>query len=969
VSNFLDSTGTPAPRAGREELGLEGFARLAALISEAPIALIHWTDGNHDKILASHGFSPGDPSEAGTLIRRALKTDVFYCRDDADLDSDFSRHAWVTGAPYIRFLTVLKLDFPGEGSGGALIVAGPEAAELGQNQQEALRLLGAEIERRLERVMTGNRTPEIAAAPADVPGPTEGERTAELVRSNDELQNRLVDLHRAKQALAEEHNLLRTVIDNVPEHIYVKDADRKFVLDNWAHAQAIGLKNPKEIFGRTVFDLHPNDLATKYDRDDLGIIRTGKPLIDFEEPIQDFEGKRRWCLTTKIPLYDADGKLIGIVGVGRDITSRKQAEKAMKDSEERLRLALEAARMCTWELDIGTGVIVASQGTELLYGQQGQAHPRALHDLLELIYADDRARAREKMETAMKKGAAYEAEFRVLWPDGSLHWLSSIGRAYTDEQGRGTRLSSVVMDISERKRSEEQIREQAALLDKARDAILVTDLQHRIAYWNKSAEQLYGRTSEEAFGHVAHAILNKEESLQSRQAQRQFLDKGEWMGELRQVTKAGREITVESRWSLIRDEAGKSKGVLILNTDVTEKKRLEAQFFRAQRMESIGTLAGGIAHDLNNVLAPILMAIQLLRQKLSGERDQRLLDLLENNAQRGAGMVKQVLCFARGMDGERAVLQLRHLVAEMERIALDTFPCSIQITCQVPKELWTILGDATQLHQVLMNLCVNARDAMPSGGKLSITCENVRLDEHYARLHMEAKPGPFVVLTIADTGSGISQNLVDKIFEPFFTTKELGKGTGLGLSTVLSIVKSHGGFVNVYSEVGRGSEFKVYLPAADVGEITRSETTSQTLFGHGELLLVADDEISVREIMKSALEASGFRVLCASDGTEAVALYAQNRDEVALVITDMSMPFLDGPATIRALRKLNPDLNILAISGLMEKEKIAEVSDTTRVAFLHKPYTTAKLLTVLKDLLPKKDAPAGGSSELPPTTP
>jgi len=506
-------------------------------------------------------------------------------------------------------------------------------------------------------------------------------------------------------------------------------------------------------------------------------------------------------------------------------------------------------------------------------------------------------------------------------------------------------------EIPERRVAEERIREQAALLDKAQDAVLVTDLENRITYWNHSAEVLYERPAAEVMGQVANDVLYNEGSIQLKQAIKEFAVEGEWSGELRQRTRSGHEVVVQSRWSTIRDESGTARSILMMNTDNTEKKRLESTFLRAQRMESIGTLAGGIAHDLNNVLAPILMAVQLLRGRVASPRDQRLLDLLENNAQRGAGMIKQVLCFARGVEGERVVLQVRHLANEMQKIVVDTFPCSIQISTKLPKDLWTVMGDATQLHQVLMNLCLNARDAMPGGGQLRIEAENLVLDEHYSRLHPEARPGPYVAVTVKDTGSGIAQNLIDKIFEPFFTTKEIGKGTGLGLSTVLSIVKSHGGFINVYSEVGRGTEFKVHFPASESGTPLQTEGLDEIHSGNGEMILVVDDEVSVREIMKSALEASGYRAVVACDGTEAVALYAQDRHQINLVITDMSMPFLDGPSTIRALQKLNPAIKILAVSGLMAKEKVVEVSGSPNVAFLHKPYTTSKLLAAIQKLL------------------
>lgn len=315
---------------------------------------------------------------------------------------------------------------------------------------------------------------------------------------------------------------------------------------------------------------------------------------------------------------------------------------------------------------------------------------------------------------------------------------------------------------------------------------------------------------------------------------------------MQKVTKFAQEVTVESRWTLVRDEAGRPKSILTVDTDITEKKLLEAQFFRAQRLESIGTLASGIAHDLNNILTPILAAAQLLPLKLKNldDRSQLLLQLLEVNARRGADLVKQVLSFTRGVEGKRVILQMRHLIGEIERILRETLPKSIEVDVKASHDLWTVFGDSTQLHQVLMNLCVNARDAMPLGGTLTIAASNQWIDETDVRTNLEAKVGPYCVLSVADTGTGIATEILDRIFEPFFTTKELGSGTGLGLSTIVGIIKSHGGFITVSSQLSKGTEFKVFLPAVMIREAAPIENP-ELHRGDGNLILVVDDEAPV----------------------------------------------------------------------------------------------------------------------------
>jgi PAS domain S-box-containing protein len=508
------------------------------------------------------------------------------------------------------------------------------------------------------------------------------------------------------------------------------------------------------------------------------------------------------------------------------------------------------------------------------------------------------------------------------------------------------------LQIEERRHAEKQVREQAALLDKARDAISVRDFDDRILYWNHSAARLYGWTAEEALGRKAGELLFREPPPAQEAARRAVLEHGEWTGELRQLTRAGKEIIVESRWTLVRDAAGRPQAFLVVSTDVTEKRKLEAQFLRAQRMESIGKLAGGIAHDINNVLTPILMSIDLLRRRdLPEEQRLGLLAGMEASAERGADMVKQILSFARGVEGQRILLQPRHVAREIEKMLGRTFPKSIDLVTSLPRDLWLVNGDATQLYQMLMNLCVNARDAMAQGGRLEITAANRVLGDADARLHPDARPGPYVVLTVADTGTGVAPDVLDQIFDPFFTTKEFGKGTGLGLSTVLGIVKGHGGFIQVTSEVGVGTQFQVYLPAAETAPPKPAEEAPAPLpLGKGELVLVVDDEAAIRDVTRRNLETFGYRVLTAKDGTEAVALYRQHRSEVRAVLTDLMMPGMDGRATIRALRELDPDVRVIVMSGLALGGDIGP-ADLGARAFLLKPYEAAGLLRTLRDVI------------------
>ena len=504
----------------------------------------------------------------------------------------------------------------------------------------------------------------------------------------------------------------------------------------------------------------------------------------------------------------------------------------------------------------------------------------------------------------------------------------------------------------ERHRADEKIREQAALLDKAQDAIVAYDLDWHVTYWNRSATRIYGWDADQMLGVNPLTTVFTKQAQKLNDTWRIVLQNGEWNGELRQPTKAGAEIILESRWTLVRDDLGQAKSVLVINTDITEKKTLEAQFLRTQRMESIGTLAGGIAHDLNNVLSPIMMGVELLQMRTQDAVSLKMLKTIEASAKRGADMVKQVLGFARGHVGERVILHVGHLVREMEKLVRETFPKNVSFRSAIAPDLLAVSGDATQMHQILLNLCVNARDAMPTGGEISVQCDNCCLTEDDAKRLTGVKPGNHVLLQVTDTGTGMTPEVMARIFEPFFTTKEIGKGTGLGLSTVMSIIKSHGGSLDLASILGVGTTFKVYIPAADkpTGPAPVS-IPKEALRGKGETILLVDDEMAIREMTKTILTNHGYDVLTAADGAEAITLCAQNPGKIKCVLMDMMMPVMDGATTIKQLNVKDPTLRFVAISGLMKGDKFEEEIGLKDVCFLVKPFNAEKLLMVLRRVL------------------
>ncbi len=637
----------------------------------------------------------------------------------------------------------------------------------------------------------------------------------------------------------------------------------------------------------------------------------------------------------------------------RDVQLRIESEKAGQElhaSEERNRTLIESAPVAILSVDMKGTITSVNPWCEKITGQAAEELVGAR--FLSLVHPHDATGAAVWFQEALENGDSPIREFRLQTKSGDVRYVQTKVVSLIESENLAG-MVGFAADITERKRAEEAVSHLAAIVKSSSDAIIGMDLTGNVTSWNVGAEKMYGYTAKETMGKPIEMLSPPDRQEESSLLRARVLGGEEVIRtETMHVRKGARSIDASLTLSPIIGDAGAISGISTIARDITEQKAMDAQFRRTQRMETLGSLASGIAHDLNNVLTPITLGLETLQRKYADdEKTIRLLAMLESAINRGTGVVKQILTFARGSEVKRAPLELAAVVEDMKRIIEDTFPKSITATVDVRPGNWLILGDKTQIQQVLMNLCVNARDAMPKGGRLTISVKSVVIDENYAKMSNGVKPGDYVMLQVSDTGTGIRKENLEKLFEPFFTTKESGMGTGLGLSIVQGIVKGHGGFIEVESELNKRTTFKIYLPLALSQDAPHQiEFDMKPRLGHGESIIIVDDEAAIREITKSTLESYRYNVLVAEDGSEAVALFARHSDQVVLVLTDLIMPIMDGVATIHALRRLNPNLKIIATTAHPDGDQHAGIDGNVN-AVLKKPYTAATLMNCITQVL------------------
>jgi PAS domain S-box-containing protein len=759
----------------------------------------------------------------------------------------------------------------------------------------------------------------------------------------------------AKRNQAEEELLkFKMGIERSNEAMFLTDINGTIVYANPAFEKIYGYSR-EETLGKTPRILKSGALPQEVYKQFWDTL-LAKKVVTGEIINKTKDGRLLNAESSSNPILDKNGNVTGFLAIQHDVTERKLSEVALQESEERYRKLVEFSPDTIGIIREDKIAFFNATGAKLL----GAVSPEQLigKSVLDFVHPDYKEIIRERLRLMIEEGKNVSPiEEKLIKLDGSVIDAEAIAMPFTYQGKPGVQV--IIRDITERKSTEEALKQSEekyhTLIDNIQDGVFMIQ-DGKMQFVNEAFAQMSGHTVEEVIGKDIRELVAPEdlEMAFDRYRRRQEGEDIPHEYEFHMMHKDGKtRILVNMNVGLITYRGRvASMGTV---KDITEKKRLESQLLLAQRMESVGTLAGGIAHDINNVLTPIMLSQELLQERLTDEESKRLLNTIEKSTQRGANLMKQIQSFAKGAEGERNVLQVANLISEIREIAEETFPRSIEIRTDIPKDLWTISADSTQLNQVIMNLCVNARDAMQDGGILSISAENLLIDEDYARINIEAKIGSYIVITISDTGTGIPPEVMNRIFEPFFSTKEHGKGTGLGLSISHGIVKSHGGFITVYSEVGKGTAFKVYLPAITTPETLKAQEHQHELpAGHGELILVVDDEDQILEVTKKTLEKHGYKVITANDGKEAISSYLQHRGEIKLVLIDMMMPVMDGTSCIRELRKANPELKVIAVSGLTETDKLAKVDDAHVQAFLTKPYAAEKLLNAIYDIISSK---------------
>jgi two-component system cell cycle sensor histidine kinase/response regulator CckA len=742
------------------------------------------------------------------------------------------------------------------------------------------------------------------------------------------------------------------IVSEVPSGRLVSVNAQMTAIFRTSFKAAADLKSYHELVG-----FHDN--GTRYTALEWPLARTiitRQPVGGEEIRILRGDGTDGFVRMSSAPVVDDAGNVVAAVAIVVDVTDQRKAERAVRITDERFRFVARATTDVIWDWDIMTNALVWNDAVETVFGhKQNEIYPEIQwwHDH---IHPDDRERVIAGIWGVIDHGGtSWSDQYRYRRADDSYVNVMDRGYVARDNSGAASRMIGAMTDVTERSRSEAEIRFQAQLLNAVQQAVVATDPEGLVIFWNKFAEDLYGWTAEEAVGHTIQELTP---SPFLREHGAQIVERGAageaWTGEFLVQGKLGKAFPALLTTSPVRDERGRVLGFVQVSIDLTERRNLEEQFRQSQKMDAVGRLAGGIAHDFNNLLTVIRLNTEIIMEGFD-PTDPRSDDVkqIRSAAERASTLTRQLLAFSRKQILQPRVLDMNSVVGNVEPMLRRLIGEDITIasTCGARGYL---VADPGQLEQVLMNLVVNARDAMPQGGRITIETRNVELDEHYTSEHAPVVAGRYVMLAVGDNGVGMSRDTREHAFDPFFTTKEAGKGTGLGLATVYGIVKQSGGYVYIYSEPTHGTTLKLYFPEVSASAaFTTSEPRSaskETRRGSETILLVEDEE-AVRGLTSRILEKQGYRVIPAQHGREAMEIATREEARIDLVLTDVVMPGMNGRGLVERLTGIRPRIKSLYMSGYTDDDIIRRGFIEPSKSFLQKPFTSDSLLQTVRKVL------------------
>ena len=695
----------------------------------------------------------------------------------------------------------------------------------------------------------------------------------------------------------------------------------------------------------------------------LAKVGRGESVAHFETVRVRKDGRRIDVSVSVSPIIERTGKILGatkIVGTSkimRDITSLKQAEAALRESELKFRQIAAAINEVFWiTTPLLDEILYVSPAYETIWGRPCESLYQSPKDWIEAIHPDDRDNVHQAAVTKMERGD-FDEIYRIVRPDGSVRWIHDRGFPVRDAAGKVYRIAGVGEDITEQRQADESLRLLGSAIEQSKESILLTDAQldlpgPKILFVNPAFTEMTGYAAGEVIGKTPRILQGPRTDRTVMERLRKNLERGEsFAGETVNYRKDGKEFILEWQIAPIRDAKGTITHFVAIQRDITARRKLEEQFRQAQKMEGIGQLAGGVAHDFNNILAVIQMQSELLKSSGGLSADQtEFADEIGTTVQRAAALTRQLLLFSRREVFQPRDLDLSESITSTAKMLQRTLGEHIEMQLKLAPQPMFIHADASMMDQVLMNLCVNARDAMPNGGQLIIETAGVEFDEFAAAQSPQMRVGSFVRLSVSDSGSGIPPEILSKIFEPFFTTKDVGQGTGLGLATVFGIVQQHQGWINVYSEVNHGSTFRIYIPRlAKNGKHASAQLASADMRGGNETILLAEDDPTLRASVRKALSQLGYRILEAPNGIKAMELWKQNRDEIHLLLTDLLMPGgMTGKDLAQHILQENPKMKVIYMSGYSAEVVGKDFPLKEGVNFLAKPFQAAKLAQTIR---------------------